>query len=65
MTTEKKALFQIDSILKNVELKQRENIVSSAINKSLTETITYTYVTSVKEGKVIVSVYSYFKNLQD
>ena len=46
-------------------LKQRENILSSAINKNLTETIAYTYVTSVKEGKVIVSVISYFKNLQD
>lgn len=51
--------------MKNVELKQTENIFSSAINKNLTETIAYTDLASVNEGKFIVSVISYFKNLQD
>lgn len=51
--------------MKNVELKQTENILSSAINKNLTETIAYTDLASVNEGKFIVSVISYFKNLQD
>lgn len=51
--------------MKNVELKQAENIFSSAINKNLTETIAYTDLASVNEGKFIVSVISYFKNLQD
>ena len=51
--------------MKNVELKQTENILSSAINKNLTETIAYTDLASVNEGKFIVPVNSYFKNLQD
>ena len=51
--------------MKNVELKQTENILSSAISKNLTETIAYTDLASVNEGKFIVSVISYFKNLQD
>lgn len=51
--------------MKNVEMKQTENIFSSAINKNLTETIAYTDLASVNEGKFIVSVISYFKNLQD
>ena len=51
--------------MKNVELKQTENIFSSAINKNLTETIAYTDLASVNEGKFIVSVISYFKNVQD
>lgn len=51
--------------MKNVDLKQTENIFSSAINKNLTETIAYTDLASVNEGKFIVSVISYFKNLQD
>lgn len=51
--------------MKNVELKQTENIFSSAMNKNLTETIAYTDLASVNEGKFIVSVISYFKNLQD
>lgn len=51
--------------MKNVELKQTENIFSAAINKNLTETIAYTDLASVNEGKFIVSVISYFKNLQD
>lgn len=51
--------------MKNVELKQTENILSSAINKNLTETIAYTDLASVNEGKFIVPVISYFKNLQD
>ena len=60
----RRTLFKIDNILQIVELQQKENIISSVIQKSnLESTIVNFNVRSVFEGKVVNSLIEYFKTL--